>query len=445
MRRSSGVAVAAVLLVLGAAPPVGAVLPRAGTSYTVTACDPNTTRPGSPQQVQVDPAWLEGGRMVAVMNNPGTVNPGLGAPPPTPGIFYGTPLCVVGPLVNGVPQAARWVFCLNHPLAACGEAPFVRGGTEGAKEPLTALQRARVAHLLSPGVADYSTSSTRGLMAQRIWCVTENLPAGAPLPDPDRYPGVTCPDWGTIDPTLPAEPALTLTAGPDAEAGAEIPFELTSTAGRVRVTATGTDGLTLCQGAPGTLTDGLLELPAGTTATRLCARRADGGSGAVRVEGAETVTDPQFLIPTETPERCQGYVDTVGSRRTLTASGTANWRPATTPPVVQAPLPSMAPVPPGAAAPAPPRTPEVQASPGGPQTPAAPETLAAPPSEPARPAHPPAPLPPAEAWTPTPELRVIEGSLPETGTGEAPVLLTVAGGLSALGGLLLAGARRPRR
>ncbi|MEV0581543.1 hypothetical protein [Nonomuraea sp. NPDC050310] len=175
--------------------------PAARAPYTVVACDSDTTRPGTPPTVRIDPAWLSGGKLALITNNEGVVNPYLAAPPPAQGSFRGTPMCATHLGPDGKPVAPTWVFCLNHDLDACGEAPLVPAGSAGARQALSARDQARLAYVVST-LADYRTPDTRARSARFVWCVTEGRPAGAPVRDAQTYPGLRCPDWTTIDPKL---------------------------------------------------------------------------------------------------------------------------------------------------------------------------------------------------------------------------------------------------
>ncbi|WP_405020705.1 hypothetical protein OHV05_31410 [Kitasatospora sp. NBC_00070] len=361
--------------------------PMAGRStaavraVTVSACDPDTTRPGAVRSVDVDDAWLADGRIAAVMNNPGAVNPGIGAPPPTPGAFGGTPLCVVGPVTDGTPLPARWIFCLDYGVPACGEAPLRDSGRQGGRTPLSALQRARIAYVLGP-LADYSTSTTRSLMAQYIWCVTENSAPGGPLPDP--RPGAVCPDWTAVDGTLAPEPALTVTPVPaEAEPGSQVRFTVDSTAPALTVERTGLDGLELCPGQGGaTLAADLLTLAPGSSTVALCAVRNTAGPGLLKLGSAQPVERTEsFMVSSGTDDNCQGFVDSRRTSRTLTATADATWaarevtavtspsspRPEAAPPTTDASASATAPASVTAPAESPERPQEQSGEPGRPE------------------------------------------------------------------------------
>ncbi|MER5889318.1 LPXTG cell wall anchor domain-containing protein [Streptomyces sp. NPDC001941] len=337
-----------------------AVLPypqqaRAVDSYTVKGCVADAAGGTPAPDVVVHPSWLANGQIAAVQNVSGAVNPDLAKPPPGR-LFYGVPLCVVGPVVDGVVTPARWAFCMNYPLRACGEAPFLpSGSTRGGRADLSDRDRARLAHVLT-AEADYTDRATRRRTQLLVWCVTEGLGANAPAPEGGPYGDLKCPDWPSVDPTLKTSPKIEVTAAQEpAEPGAELRFPVASDVRRTRIERSGIDTLTVCAGSPGTLVDGQLELPAGTGRTELCGTRAESGTGTVRAEAEDhTLTSMEFLVTNGGADDCQGFVTSRPRPRALSSQAEGTWRrptrptpPVATPPVATPPEPTpQTPVPP---------------------------------------------------------------------------------------------------
>ncbi len=330
LRRAAVASLFAMPVLLTSAVPVIAVPGSAAAAdepLTVTACDPNTTAPGAPPTVDVDPAWFAGGHTVALMNNSGGRNPHLASAPPGGTPFGGTPLCVTELGPDGTPNPPRWMFCLDHGVPACGEDQYKEGGRNGGRKELTETERARIAYILSD-MADYSTATTRGLAAQYVWCVTEGKEAGAEVPDPNLYPGARCPDWRDVDRKASAAAALTVTGADAAVAGEEQRLTVNTTERELQVTTTGLSGPPrLCPGTTGATlaADGRLTLEEGTDRVELCVTRARSGSADVKVTAVAAAREPRFWVTASGRADCQGFVDQIPREVRLEDAATVRW------------------------------------------------------------------------------------------------------------------------
>ena len=314
-------------------------MPAGASAATVSVrgCVADTGSGISAPTISVDDGWLADGQAAILQDFEGRVNPYVGQPPsglaPT-GDPVSEPYCATWRTADGTLTPAQWLYCLDHDgIYGCGDNPMRRSGTLGGKTPLTDLQRARLAWVMT-NVADDADREARRLTQQYVWCVTMDLPAGAPMPGPGTFPGKSCPDWTAIDPTLVLDPELTV-AGPAtaSPAGADAVFIVTTNLADLRIATSGIDDYKICAGQPGVgLSGSRLHIPSGMSTVRLCAMRsqAGGGSLSVRPDGPTAATLGFWVSVTGDPD-CQGFVQQ-GPADRLVASADASWTAGPTPP-----------------------------------------------------------------------------------------------------------------
>lgn len=276
---------------------------------TIGVCDPAAaTAEGDPVTVTLpDDSAFKAGQAVAIQVNDGRVQD-----PASPVAFGHVPICALFPDEEGNPgPRAEWIFCLEREKFACEDDS---GYSQIDGKSFNARDRARLAWIFSS--ADVATPTSRAQAQTLVWCVTDNVAPNATHAEAVAYYAArgimvngTCPDWTSIDPTLPAEPDAQLTpVTGDVNVGQTARVRLDTTATPITMVADhGT--LDVCaDSGNGTLTDGQLTLDT-TKPVFLCLTWTDPGVATISAERhGVSSPDMEFWQHVANPSQCQALL-----------------------------------------------------------------------------------------------------------------------------------------